>query len=105
MADSTVIVQHICSVIIFICCFAGIIQERVSPIAVVSWGSLSTVLGWALWDFWVGQEEAGAARAQALAESNEAGEDGSSASSTSSSKETQGLGFLLSNVSTTPRLG
>ena len=105
MADSTVIVQHICSVIIFICCFAGIIQERVSPIAVVSWGSLSTVLGWALWDFWVGQEEAEAARAQTLAESNEVGEDGSSASSTSSLKETQGLGLLLPNASTTPRLG
>ncbi|KAF2089874.1 phosphatidylinositol N-acetylglucosaminyltransferase, partial [Saccharata proteae CBS 121410] len=52
VADSTVIVQHVCSVTIFVCCFTGIVQERVSPVAVVSWGSLGTVLGWVLWDFW-----------------------------------------------------
>lgn len=57
VADSTVIVQHISSVAIFICCFVGIIQERISPVSVVSWGSVGTVLGWALWDFWVGQQE------------------------------------------------
>lgn len=56
VADSTVIVQHICSVAIFICCFVGISQDRISPVSVVSWGSAGTVLGWALWDFWVGQE-------------------------------------------------
>ena len=56
VADSTVIVQHICSVAIFVCCFVGIYQERISPVSVVSWGSAGTVLGWALWDFWVGQE-------------------------------------------------
>ncbi|TAQ90335.1 hypothetical protein B7494_g1352 [Chlorociboria aeruginascens] len=48
--DSTVIVQHVCSVIIFIVCFVGIFQERVSPVAVVGWGSIATVLGWVLWD-------------------------------------------------------
>ena len=57
VADSTVIVQHVCSVIIFIVCFVGIFQERVSPVAVVGWGSLFTFLGWLLWDWWVGQEE------------------------------------------------
>lgn len=57
VADSTVIVQHISSVAIFICCFVGIIQERISPVSVVSWGSVGTVLGWVLWDFWVGQQE------------------------------------------------
>ncbi|KAF2105123.1 GPI2-domain-containing protein [Rhizodiscina lignyota] len=57
VAASTVIVQHVCSVIIFICCFTGIVLERVSPVAVVSTGSLGTVLGWAVWDFWVGNEE------------------------------------------------
>lgn len=49
--------QHISSVAIFICCFVGIIQERISPVSVVSWGSVGTVLGWVLWDFWVGQQE------------------------------------------------
>ena len=58
VADSTVIVQHISSVAIFVCSFVGIYQQRVSPVSVVSWGSASTVLGWILWDFWVGQAAA-----------------------------------------------
>ncbi|KAG4410986.1 hypothetical protein IFR04_015883 [Cadophora malorum] len=57
VADSTVIVQHVCSVIIFIVCFVGIYTERVSPGAIVGWGSIGTFLGWLLWDWWVGQEE------------------------------------------------
>ncbi|KAH8748382.1 phosphatidylinositol N-acetylglucosaminyltransferase-domain-containing protein [Hyaloscypha finlandica] len=57
VADSTVIVQHVCSVIIFVVCFVGIFQERVSPVAIVGWGSIATFLGWLLWDWWVGQEE------------------------------------------------
>ena len=44
--------------IVFVCCFSGIIQERVSPITVVACGTICTVLGWILWDAWVGQEEA-----------------------------------------------
>ncbi len=59
VADSTVIVQHVCSVIIFIVCFVGIFQERVSPVGVVGWGSFATFLGWLLWDWWVGQESDG----------------------------------------------
>ncbi|KAF2192799.1 phosphatidylinositol N-acetylglucosaminyltransferas-like protein subunit C [Zopfia rhizophila CBS 207.26] len=74
MADSTVIVQHIASVAIFCCCFVAIGHKRVSPVSVVSWASLCTVLGWALWDYWMGQEEAEAAKAAALAEANEAEE-------------------------------
>ena len=50
------IVQHVCSVIIFVVCFVGIFQERVSPVSVVGWGSFATFLGWLLWDWWVGQE-------------------------------------------------
>jgi phosphatidylinositol glycan class C protein len=57
VADSTVIVQHVCSVAIFVCCFSAIFQERVSPITVVGWGSASTILGWIAWDFWVGNDE------------------------------------------------
>lgn len=52
------IVQHVCSVAIFICCFAGIYQDRISPVSVVGLASLATVFGWSLWDFWMGQEEA-----------------------------------------------
>jgi phosphatidylinositol glycan class C protein len=56
VADSTVIVQHVCSVIIFVVCFVGIFQERVSPVSVVGWGSFATFLGWLLWDWWVSHE-------------------------------------------------
>ncbi|KAF2010733.1 GPI2-domain-containing protein [Aaosphaeria arxii CBS 175.79] len=70
MADSTVIVQHIASVAIFCCCFVAIVQERVSPISVVSWASFCTVLAWALWDYWLGEEEAEAAKAAADKQEN-----------------------------------
>ncbi|KAK4453477.1 phosphatidylinositol N-acetylglucosaminyltransferase-domain-containing protein [Podospora aff. communis PSN243] len=56
VADSTIILQHVCSVIIFIVCFVGIFQERVSPVSVAGWGSSATFVGWLLWDWWVGQE-------------------------------------------------
>lgn len=60
VADSTIIVQHVCSVVIFVCCFTAIFQERVSPQTVVGWASLGTVAGWVLLDFWQGREEADA---------------------------------------------
>jgi phosphatidylinositol N-acetylglucosaminyltransferase subunit C len=56
VADSTVIIQQVCSVLIFVCCFTGIFQDRISPITVVSWGSAATILGWIAWDIWVGRE-------------------------------------------------
>ncbi|KAL8772912.1 MAG: hypothetical protein Q9209_001932 [Squamulea sp. 1 TL-2023] len=58
VTDSTVIVQHLASVAIFVCCFVGINREQVSPVSVVSLGSAGTILGWVFWDFWVGQSEA-----------------------------------------------
>ncbi|KAH8662296.1 phosphatidylinositol N-acetylglucosaminyltransferase subunit C [Xylariales sp. PMI_506] len=57
VADTTVIVQQVCSVTIFVVCFVGIFTERVSPVAVVGWGSFATFLGWLVWDWWVGQED------------------------------------------------
>jgi phosphatidylinositol glycan class C protein len=57
VADSTIIVQHVCSVIIFVCCFTGIFQERVSPNAVVGWATFGTVAGWVLKDYWHTMEE------------------------------------------------
>ncbi|RAH84758.1 phosphatidylinositol N-acetylglucosaminyltransferase [Aspergillus japonicus CBS 114.51] len=56
VADSTVIVQHVCSVAIFVCCFVGIVQGRVSPVSVVCWGSVGTALGWIFWDSWILRE-------------------------------------------------
>jgi len=67
VADSTIIVQHVCSVLIFICCFTGIFQERVSPVSVVSWATIGTVLGWVLRDYWVTREEAAQAELAAKA--------------------------------------
>lgn len=57
MADSTVILQHVCSVTIFIVCFVGMYHERISPAAVVNWSSICTFLGWILWERWVSEEE------------------------------------------------
>ncbi|KAI9652797.1 MAG: hypothetical protein M1821_007795 [Bathelium mastoideum] len=82
-ADATVIVQHIGSVLVFIGCFVAIYQERVSPVAVVGTGSAATVLGWALWDRWVGQqqqrEEEEAAQAEQQREYSGGGEGGEEA--------------------------
>ena len=57
VADSTVILQHVCSVIIFVVCFVWIFKDRVSPVSVVSWSTGGTFLGWLLWERWVSEEE------------------------------------------------
>ncbi|CAH0016779.1 unnamed protein product [Clonostachys rhizophaga] len=57
VADSTVILQHVCSVIIFVVCFACIHRERVSPVSVVSWSSAGTFVGWLMWERWVTEED------------------------------------------------
>ncbi|KAK0661536.1 Phosphatidylinositol N-acetylglucosaminyltransferase GPI2 subunit [Lasiodiplodia hormozganensis] len=109
VGDSTVIVQHVMSVAVWISCFSGIVQERVTPFIVVCAGSALTVLGWLLWDYWVSQEEdvemtakvAAHAIAAAEAAKNEgmpAEEATSSASSASSAvaagQGSSGLGLL-----------
>ncbi|KAL8660358.1 MAG: hypothetical protein Q9202_006629 [Teloschistes flavicans] len=58
VADSTVIVQHLSSVVIFICCFIGIYEDKVSPTYVSTLGNIGTVLGWGFWDYWVGHTQA-----------------------------------------------
>jgi phosphatidylinositol glycan class C protein len=97
MGDSTVIVQHIASVAIFVCCFNAIYHDRVPPVTVVSWASAMTVLGWLLWDYWMSQEQEEAVNAAANEDSNGV-DDGSSASSGSFSKEPPGLGVTVSNA-------
>lgn len=57
VADTSLILQQVCSVTIFVACFVGIFQERVSPVSVVGWGSFATFVGWLIWDNWVGLED------------------------------------------------
>ncbi|KAF7587759.1 hypothetical protein BBP40_006804 [Aspergillus hancockii] len=108
VADSTVIVQHVCSVVIFVCCFTGIVQGRVSPVSIVCWGSVGTAMGWILWDSWVFREH----RESRVVERAPEGEDGSSSSSTASSMNpsttqlndqkdhVHGLGLTMSHTET-----
>ncbi|KAJ5538174.1 Phosphatidylinositol N-acetylglucosaminyltransferase [Penicillium frequentans] len=77
VSDSTVIVQHVCSVVIFVCCFVGIVQDRVSPVSIVCWGSVGTAVGWILWDNWIWEEQTELSQ---LVNAN-LGDDGSSSSS------------------------
>ncbi|KAJ6031371.1 hypothetical protein N7540_002103 [Penicillium herquei] len=89
VSDSTVIVQHVCSVVIFVCCFVGIVQDRVSPVSIVCWGSVGTAMGWILWDNWIWKEHTELSQAANAA----IGDDGSSSSSmTSALNPTEGDG-------------
>ncbi|KAK0334545.1 glycosylphosphatidylinositol anchor biosynthesis [Friedmanniomyces endolithicus] len=81
VADSTIIVQHVCSVVIFVCCFTGIFQERVSPQTVVGWATVGTVAGWVLRDWWQGKEDV--ERAALLQEGAVGGHDAISSTSSS----------------------
>ncbi|KAK2742949.1 hypothetical protein FQN57_005079 [Myotisia sp. PD_48] len=100
IADFTVIVQHVCSVVIFVCCFAVIFQERVSPVSIVSCGSIWTILGWILWDSWVRKEELEAARLISSSVASIAGDHLSPAGSNLDSNDNKqtsssGLGLTL----------
>ncbi|KAL8723176.1 MAG: hypothetical protein Q9181_007336, partial [Wetmoreana brouardii] len=112
VADSTVIVQHLSSVAIFVCCFVGIYQEKISPVSVISLGSICTILGWFLWDFWVGQAEAAKAASKLAtvpdlqaqtpeieAQSNPSASHIHSRASSRGS-ELSGLGLTMANSST-----
>lgn len=100
VADSAVIVQHVCSVAIFICAYAGIYQDRLSPVSVVTCGTIVTVGGWIVWDHWMGQEEA--EELAALVKVNGVSidvDDGSSTSSVGSNKPVMnGNGHVNGNL-------
>ncbi|KKA27951.1 hypothetical protein TD95_001196 [Thielaviopsis punctulata] len=57
VADCSIIVQHVCTVIIFVTSFVGIFQERVSPLSIVGFSSFVTFVGWLIWERWVADEE------------------------------------------------
>ncbi|KAK3646354.1 glycosylphosphatidylinositol anchor biosynthesis [Elasticomyces elasticus] len=89
VADSTIIVQHVCSVVIFVCCFTGIFQERISPQTIVGWATSGTVAGWVLRDWWQGKEEV--ERAAMMQESLVGASDGASSTSDSGSGSTTAM--------------
>ncbi|KAJ5624386.1 hypothetical protein N7510_000695 [Penicillium lagena] len=99
VADSTVIVQHVCSVVIFVCCFVGIVQDRVSPVSIVCWGSVGTAMGWTLWDNWIWKEHEEASQAT----DGIAGvDDGSSSSSMTSAANPHGSHAQPNGSTTSP---
>lgn len=62
VAESTVITQHLSSVVIFITFFIAIFTERASPVVVTSGSSALTVLGYWVWDMGWEVREAAATR-------------------------------------------
>ena len=88
VADSTIIVQHVCSVVIFVCCFTGIFQERIAPEAVVGWATTGTVAGWVLRDYWQSREEA-----EIAAMGHPDGEEAESKSNSPTASETADFGM------------
>lgn len=82
VADSTVIVQHVCAVALFVCCFVGIYQERVSPVSVVGSATACSVGGWIVWDTWLGADEGKMEKSGGKSQS-----DGCGSSATSTSEE------------------
>lgn len=108
VADSTIIVQHVCSVVIFVCCFTAIFQERVSPQTVVGWATTGTVAGWVIKEHWQSREEAEVAaklRAKEDGTSPVGGEEDEKGSMESSSESPEyGMPFKEQHVplATTP---
>lgn len=50
VADLTVIVQHVSSVVVFVSCFVAIFQDRTSPYIIAGTGSAGTLLAWAAYE-------------------------------------------------------
>lgn len=77
VADSMVIVQHVCSIAVFVSAYAGIYQDRLNPVAVVVCGTIATVVGWFMWDRWKREEEAEEAQNEPLPVDDKASTDSS----------------------------
>lgn len=50
VSDSTVITQHVSSVVMFVTTFIAIYTEKVGPVTVAGGSSILTVLGYLIWD-------------------------------------------------------
>ncbi|KAL1656765.1 hypothetical protein SLS61_000561 [Didymella pomorum] len=99
MGDTTIIVQHLASVAIFCCCFVAIIQGNVSPLSVVGWATLCTVLAWMLWDYWQGQKlEVNGETATKSSDTDEANDSQSDLTPAPSSRYQQRISTIKSAV-------
>lgn len=52
VADSTVLTQHLCSVVVFISSFVGIYQGTASPLAVAAVSTVATASAYAFWSYY-----------------------------------------------------
>lgn len=66
VAESTVVVQHLASAVIFVTSFVAMYIEVVSPVSVVAISTLLTVAGWAVWDMGLEKREAATERSVAV---------------------------------------
>lgn len=100
VADSTIIVQHVCSVVIFVCSFTAIYLKRVKPETVVGWATLGTVAGWVIRDYWQSCEEAEAAEeAERVQPEGLTGEDAEKSSMSPASEDASfGMPFKEQHV-------
>ncbi|RMD40137.1 hypothetical protein DV735_g4994, partial [Chaetothyriales sp. CBS 134920] len=96
VADSTVIVQHVCSVAIFVSVYAGIYQGRLLPTTVFTCGTIATLAGWIIWDRWMCTEENErlAAAFKGKQAAAELVDDGASTSSGGSARVAVGNGHI-----------
>lgn len=106
VAESTVVVQHLASVVIFVTCFVAIYIQLVSPVSVVVVSTALTVAGWAVWDMNWEKREAATERAVAAFRDGgyEAAINNNGSGAAGSPSPTKGLGLDLPTNGTMPRM-
>ncbi|KAF3921718.1 hypothetical protein ABW21_db0206600 [Orbilia brochopaga] len=55
--DTTVITQHLATVVVFVCAFIAISKERIEPVYVAGASTILTIVGWLIWDEWNEEEQ------------------------------------------------
>ncbi|KAK6341816.1 hypothetical protein TWF730_001305 [Orbilia blumenaviensis] len=73
--DTTVIIQHISTVVVFVCAFIAISVGKVQPGYVAGASTILTILGWLVWDDWNEEEQNLLTKAQQAAPSASRGEN------------------------------
>jgi phosphatidylinositol glycan class C protein len=97
VAESTVVVQHLASTVIFVTSFVAIYMEVVSPVSVVAVSTVLTVAGWAVWDMGWEKREAAKERAVTFKEGGHDHSNGASSGGSASPSKGLGLEFKRSS--------